>query len=57
MCLLEQARSMALLATMMSADDDAVERHKAAAAAKVQIGRSGRKLGQEAVQLHWWESG
>ena len=43
---------MALLATMMSADDDAVERHKAAAAAKVQIGRSGRKLGQEAVQLH-----
>ena len=50
--LLEQARSMALLATMMSADDDAVERHKAAAAAKVQIGRSGRKLGQEAVQLH-----
>ena len=50
--LLEQARSMALLASMMSADDDAVERHKVAAAAKVQIGRSGRKLGQEAVQLH-----
>ncbi len=50
--LLEQARSMALLATMMSADDDAVERHRAVAAAKVQIGRSGRKLGQEAVQLH-----
>ncbi len=50
--LLEQARSMALLATMMSADDDAAERHKVAAAAKVQIGRSGRKLGQEAVQLH-----
>ncbi len=50
--LLEQARSMALLATMMSAEDDAAERHKAVAAAKVQIGRSGRKLGQEAVQLH-----
>ncbi len=50
--LLEQARSMALLATMMADDDDAVERHKAAAAAKVQIGRSGRKLGQEAIQLH-----
>jgi alkylation response protein AidB-like acyl-CoA dehydrogenase len=50
--LLEQARSMALLATMMAAEDDAAERHKAVAAAKVQIGRSGRKLGQEAVQLH-----
>jgi pimeloyl-CoA dehydrogenase small subunit len=50
--LLEQARSMALLATMMAGDEDAVERHKVAAAAKVQIGRSGRKLGQEAVQLH-----
>jgi pimeloyl-CoA dehydrogenase small subunit len=41
-----------LLATMLSGDDDALERHKATAAAKVQIGRSGRKLGQEAVQLH-----
>ena len=49
---LEQARSMALLATMLAGDEDAVERHKAVAAAKVQIGRSGRKLGQEAVQLH-----
>ncbi len=50
--LLEQARSMALLTTMMASDDDPAERHKIAAAAKVQIGRSGRKLGQEAVQLH-----
>ncbi len=50
--LLEQARSMALLATMMAGEDDGAERHKAVAAAKVQIGRSGRKLGQEAVQLH-----
>ena len=49
---LEQARSMALLATMMAGDDDATERHKAVTAAKVQIGRSGRKVGQEAVQLH-----
>ena len=49
---LEQARSMALLATMMAGEDDAAERHKAVAAAKVQIGRSGRKVGQEAVQLH-----
>ena len=50
--LLEQARSMALYATMMAADDDPAERHKAVAAAKVQIGRSGKKIGQEAVQLH-----
>jgi pimeloyl-CoA dehydrogenase small subunit len=50
--LLEQARSMALYATMMAADDNAAERHKAVAAAKVQIGRSGKKIGQEAVQLH-----
>ena len=50
--LLEQARSMALLATMMAGEEDAAERHKAVAAAKVQIGRSGRKIGQEAIQLH-----
>ena len=50
--LLEQARSMALLATMMADSEDAAERRKVCAAAKVQIGRSGRKLGQEAVQLH-----
>jgi pimeloyl-CoA dehydrogenase small subunit len=49
---LEQARSMALFATMMAADDDAAERHRAVAAAKVQIGNSGRKVGQEAIQLH-----
>jgi len=49
---LEQARSMALFATMMAADDDAAERHRAMAAAKVQIGRSGRLVGQEAIQLH-----
>ncbi len=50
--LLELARSMALLATMMSGEDNASERRKTVSAAKVQIGRSGRKLGQEAVQLH-----
>jgi alkylation response protein AidB-like acyl-CoA dehydrogenase len=36
----------------MAADDDAAERHRAVAAAKVQIGNSGRKVGQEAIQLH-----
>ena len=49
---LEQARSMALYATMMAASNDAVERSRAIHAAKVQIGRSGRHLGQEAIQLH-----
>jgi pimeloyl-CoA dehydrogenase small subunit len=49
---LEQARSMALLATMMSAEPDARERRKAISAAKVQIGRSGRIVGQGAIQLH-----
>ena len=49
---LEQARSMALYATMMSTDPDPAERARAMHAARVQIGRSGRHLGQEAVQLH-----
>ncbi len=49
---LEQARSMALLATMMADEPDATERRKAISAAKVQIGRSGRFVGQQAIQLH-----
>jgi pimeloyl-CoA dehydrogenase small subunit len=49
---LEQARSMAMYATMMSAEDDAVERRNALSAAKVQIGRSARLVGQQAIQLH-----
>jgi pimeloyl-CoA dehydrogenase small subunit len=49
---LEQARSMAYYATMMAAEDDAKERRKAMSAAKVQIGRSAKYVGQEAVQLH-----
>jgi alkylation response protein AidB-like acyl-CoA dehydrogenase len=49
---LEQARSMAMFAAVMAEDDNAGERRKAIAAAKVQIGRSGRFIGQQAVQLH-----
>jgi len=49
---LEQARSMAMLATMMAADDDVRERRQAISAAKVQIGRSGRFIGQQAIQIH-----
>jgi alkylation response protein AidB-like acyl-CoA dehydrogenase len=49
---LEQARSMALYATMMASEPDALERQRAMHAAKVQIGRSGRHIGQESIQLH-----
>src|SRR5229473_630510 len=48
----EQARSMAMLAAMMVEEPNAVERHKSIAAAKVQIGRSGRFVGKTATQLH-----
>jgi pimeloyl-CoA dehydrogenase small subunit len=48
----EQARSMAMLATMMAEEPDALERAKAIAAAKVQIGRSARIVGEGAIQLH-----
>src|SRR5438270_1312909 len=49
---LEQARSMAMFATMMAADENALERRNAVAAAKVQIGCSGKFIGQHAVELH-----
>jgi pimeloyl-CoA dehydrogenase small subunit len=49
---LEQARSMALLATVMADEKDVRERRAAISAAKVQIGRSGRLIGQQAIQLH-----
>jgi len=49
---LEQARSMAYFATMMAEEPNAAERRKAIAAAKVQIGRSVKLVGQQAIQLH-----
>ena len=49
---LEQARSMALYATMLAGSEDETERRRATHAAKVQIGKSGRHIGQEAIQLH-----
>ena len=49
---LEQARSMALYATMMVNDPDAAERSKAISAATIQIRRSGKFIGQQVVQLH-----
>ncbi|MGD0850200.1 pimeloyl-CoA dehydrogenase small subunit [Bradyrhizobium sp.] len=48
----EQARSMAMFATMAGDFDDAKERATAVAAAKVQIGKSLKFVGQQAVQLH-----
>jgi len=48
----EQARSMAMLATIMASSDNAAERAQAISAAKVQVGRSGRYVAQQAVQLH-----
>src|ERR1700676_1822653 len=48
----EQARSMSMFATMAAGFDDAKERATAVAAAKVQIGKSGKFVGQQSIQLH-----
>ncbi|BAM92611.1 putative acyl-CoA dehydrogenase [Bradyrhizobium oligotrophicum S58] len=49
---LEQARSMSMFATMAADFDDARERATSIAAAKVQIGKSAKFVGQQAIQLH-----
>jgi alkylation response protein AidB-like acyl-CoA dehydrogenase len=49
---LEQSRSMALLAAARIDDPSRIERRRAISAAKAMIGRSGRFVGQQAVQLH-----
>jgi alkylation response protein AidB-like acyl-CoA dehydrogenase len=49
---LEQARSMAMLASMMAMESDITARRRTMSAAKVQIGRSGRFIGQQAIQIH-----
>ncbi len=49
---LEQARSMMMLATMMAGEGAAAERTRTISAAKAQIGRSARFIGQQATQLH-----
>ena len=49
---LEQARSMGYYATMMVSEPNAAERRKAMNAVKVQIGKSARFVGENAVQLH-----
>ena len=48
---LEQARSMAVYATMMVGEADVAQRSAAISAAKVTIGKNGRFIGEQAVQL------
>jgi pimeloyl-CoA dehydrogenase small subunit len=48
----EQARSMSMFATMASDFDNARERATAVAAAKVQMGKSAKFVGQQSIQLH-----
>tara|TARA_Y100001960_G_scaffold150369_1_gene158641 strand:- start:36 stop:956 length:921 start_codon:yes stop_codon:yes gene_type:complete len=48
----EEARSMAYVATAMMDSDDAEERARSVAAAKAQIGKSARFVGQNSVQMH-----
>jgi alkylation response protein AidB-like acyl-CoA dehydrogenase len=49
---IEQARSMALLAAARADHPDRSERRKALSAAKAMIGRTGRFVGEQAIQLH-----
>ena len=49
---IEQARSMATFATMMADSEDAAERGRAMHAAKAEIGRAGKIVGENAIQLH-----
>lgn len=48
----EEARSMCYVATMRLSDPDPELRAKTTSAAKVQIGKSARFVGQQSVQLH-----
>ncbi|MEM7610346.1 MAG: acyl-CoA dehydrogenase family protein [Pseudomonadota bacterium] len=48
----EQTRSLLLHAVMMQDQEDVVAADAAVRALKIQVGTEGRKLGEEAVQLH-----
>lgn len=50
--MIEQARSIAMYATMMSEDDDPAARAQAVSAAKAYIGKTGKLVGEQAIQLH-----
>jgi len=49
---LDEARSMALYGALMLAEADPAARRKALSATKIEIDRTARRVGQEAVQLH-----
>jgi len=49
---IEQARSMAILASVHVSLPDRIERRRTMSAAKVLIGQAARYVGQQAVQLH-----
>ena len=48
----ELSKSMAYMAAVRAGDGDAPARARAVSAAKVQVGKAGRFVGQQAVQLH-----
>jgi len=48
----EEAKSMAIMAAIRIDENDAAARKKAMSAAKVQIGKSARFVGQQSIQLH-----
>jgi len=48
----EQAKSLLYMAAIRMSENDALEARKAISALKVQIGKGGRFVGQQAIQLH-----
>lgn len=50
--LTEQAKSMAWVAAVRASEDDPLARARACSAAKAFIGKAGRQVGQEAIQMH-----
>ena len=48
----EQAKSLLYMAAIRMSEDDEVEARKAISALKVQVGKGGRFVGQNAIQLH-----
>ena len=49
---LDEARSMALYGALMLREGDAAARRKALSATKIEIDRTAKRVGQEAVQMH-----
>jgi pimeloyl-CoA dehydrogenase small subunit len=50
--MIEQARSLSMYATMMAEEADARTRSQAISAAKAYVGRAGKLVGEQAIQLH-----